>query len=179
MKKVVIISSSLRKESNSEILAKAFEKGAVTAGNQVEMLCLRDLDIQFCKGCLACQKLGHCAIPDGASAVMERIRTADVLVFASPVYYYSICGQLKTFLDRMNPIYAVGHQFEKVYLLSAAADTEEEAVEGSQKDIQGWVDCFEGVVLAGTIFAGGVSEAGSVKAMSQKVQEAYDAGYQV
>lgn len=179
MKKIVIISSSLRKESNSEILAKAFEQGAAAAGNQVEILYLRDLDIQFCKGCLVCQKLGHCVLSDGASAVMERIRTADVLVFASPVYYYSVCGQLKTFLDRMNPIYTAGHQFEKVYLLSAAADTEQEAVEGSQKDIQGWVDCFEGVVLADTIFAGGVSEAGAIKAMSQKLQEAYDMGFRV
>ena len=68
-------------------------------------------------------------------------------------------------------------RIEKVYLLSTAADTEQEAVEGSQKDIQGWVDCFDGVVLADTVFAGGVSEAGSVKAMSQKLQEAYDAGF--
>lgn len=61
-KKVLIISSSPRKGGNSETLAAAFAKGAREAGNQVENVYLREKQIGFCKGCLACLNLGHCVI---------------------------------------------------------------------------------------------------------------------
>ena len=65
-KKVLIISSSPRKDGNSETLAAAFAKGAQAAGHQVETIYLREKQVGFCKGCFACVKLGHCVIQDDA-----------------------------------------------------------------------------------------------------------------
>ena len=96
-KNVLIISSSPRKGGNSEALAAAFAKGAQEAGNQVETVYLRENQYGFCKGCLACQKLGHCVIKDDAVEIAAKMHDADVLVFATPVYYYSVSGQLKTY----------------------------------------------------------------------------------
>lgn len=104
-KKVLIVSASFRKNSNSEMLAKAFEKGALESGKEVEMISLRDKSIGFCHGCFACLKLGKCVIGDDAVEIAEKMKNTDVLVFATPVYYYSVSGQLKTMLDRANPLY--------------------------------------------------------------------------
>ena len=120
-KKVLIISSSPRKGGNSETLAAAFAEGAREAGNQVETVYLRKKQVGFCKGCLACLKLGHCVIQDDAVEIAAKMHDADVLVFATPVYYYSVSGQLKTMLDRANPLYDTDYAFTKAYLLAAAA----------------------------------------------------------
>ena len=78
MKKVLIISSSPRKNSNSETLCKAFAEGAKEAGNEVEIVTLRDKTINFCRGCFACQKTQNCVIKDDA---VEICRKAQISVF--------------------------------------------------------------------------------------------------
>lgn len=86
-KKVLIISTSLRKNNKSDALAKSFAEGARSAGNEVETVSLTGKNIAFCKGCLACQSIGHCVIKDDAIDLAEKMRTADVLAFATPIYY--------------------------------------------------------------------------------------------
>ena len=161
-KKVLILSSSPRKGGNSETLAAAFAKGALEAGNQVETVYLREKQYGFCKGCLACQKLGHCVIKDDAVEIAAKMHDADVLVFATPVYYYSVSGQLKTMLDRANPLFGTDYAFTKAYLLATAAEDEPETLAGSEKAVQGWVDCFDRCEMAGTVFAGGVTDVGEI-----------------
>ena len=104
MKKVLVISSSLRLRSNSEALADEFIRGAAEAGNEVEKITLKDKEIHFCKGCLNCQKTQKCVIKDDTPAIVEKMHDADVIAFATPIYYYEMCGQLKTLLDRANPL---------------------------------------------------------------------------
>lgn len=157
-KKILIITSSMRKGSNSDILARAFTNGAKDAGNEVDTISLKDKNIKYCNGCLACQKSGRCILDDDAAEIVEKVQNADVLVFVSPVYYYSISGQLKTLLDRMNPLYPLDYKFRYVYLLSVAHENEDTTVKGSVTAIQGWVDCFSKAQLMGTIFAGGVGK---------------------
>lgn len=177
-KKVLIISSSLRKGSNSEVLAKEFERGALESGNEVETVSLRGKTIGFCRGCLACQKLGKCVINDDAVEIAEKMKNADAIVFATPVYYYSVSGQLKTMLDRANSLYDSEYRFTDVYLLATAAEDESYTVDGAQKAVQGWVDCFERAKLSGVIFAGGVNDAGDI-AGHKSLTEAYEAGKNV
>ena len=174
-KNVLIISSSPRKGGNSVTLAEAFAKGAQDAGNHVETIRLREKQIGFCKGCLACQKLGHCVVKDDAVEIAAKMHDADVLVFATPVYYYSVSGQLKTMLDRSNPLFDSDYAFTKVYLLAAATENEPETVEGAVKAVQGWVDCFERCELAGTVFAGGVTDVGEI-AGHPALEKAYQMG---
>lgn len=174
-KKVLILSSSPRKGGNSEMLAASFAKGAQEAGNQVETIYLREKQYNFCKGCFACLKLGHCVIPDDAVEIAAKMHDADILVFATPVYYYSVSGQLKTMLDRANPLYDTDYIFTKVYLLATAAEDEPYTVEGTVKAVQGWIDCFPRCELADTIFAGGVNEVGDI-AGHPALGKAYQAG---
>ena len=87
-KKVLIISTSPRKNGNSEMLADAFLNGAKDAGNSVEKISLYDKTIGFCKGCLACQKPGRSVIHDDADIIVGKMLNANVLVFHTSIYYY-------------------------------------------------------------------------------------------
>ena len=161
-KTVLIVSSSPRKNGNSETLADAFAKGAREAGHSVETVRLREKQLGFCKGCLACSKLGRCVIQDDAVGIAAKMHDADVLVFATPVYYYSVCGQLKTMLDRANPLFGSDYAFTEAYLLATAAESGRSTFDGAKKAVQGWVDCFSRCTLAGTVFAGGVNGVGDI-----------------
>lgn len=161
-KKVIIVSSSPRKNGNTSILANEFARGAMEAGHTVEIINIRDMKLQFCIGCLACQKMGKCVLNDDMNGLYDSIQNADVLVFATPIYFYEMSGQLKTFLDRLNPLYPKVNKFKSVYLLTAAADTDESAIDGAIKGIQGWIDCFDGVELAGVIKGVGATDAGEI-----------------
>ena len=111
MKKVIVISTSLRPGSNSDLLADRFAEGAKAAGNEVEKISLVGKNIQFCKGCLACQKLGRCVISDDVNDIMAKVLKADVVAWATPIYYYEMSGQMKTLIDRMNAMYPLDYQF--------------------------------------------------------------------
>ena len=177
-KKVLILSSSPRKGGNSETLAAAFAKGAREAGHQVETIYLWEKQVGFCKGCLACLKLGHCVIQDDAVEIAAKMHDADVLVFATPVYYYCVSGQLKTMLDRANPLFDTDYAFTKAYLLATAAENAPETVEGTVKAVQGWVDCFERCELVDTVFAGGVNEIGEING-HPALERAYQVGKEI
>lgn len=86
-KKVVVLSTSLRTNSNSESLAKSFVDGAKDSGNEVKYISLKNKDIRFCIGCLACQKTGHCVIKDDVADIMNSVLEANVVVWATPIYY--------------------------------------------------------------------------------------------
>lgn len=174
-KKVLVISTSLRARSNSEALAEAFARGAADAGHEVENVSLRSKDIAFCKGCLACQKTLRCVIADDAPAIVGKMGRADVLVFASPIYYYEMCGQMKTLLDRANPLYPSDYAFRDIYMLTAAAEDEPEVPARAVAGLTGWIDCFDKARLAGTVFAGGVNGMGEIEGHAA-LQQAYDMG---
>lgn len=161
-KKVYVISTSLRKNSNSEQLAAVFADGAREAGHEVEVVSLRNKTLGFCRGCLACQETMQCVVKDDANDIVEKMGKADVLVFATPIYYYEMCGQLKTLLDRANPLFPTDYAFREVYLLATAADEEASAIDGARKGLEGWVACFPKADLKGVLFCGGVTEAGDI-----------------
>lgn len=177
-KSVLILSTSPRKGGNSDTLAEAFASGAREAGNQVEKIELYDKTIGFCRGCLACQKTQRCVIRDDADAIAQKMLTAEVLVFATPIYFYEMCGQMKTMLDRSNPLYPADYAFRDVYLLATAADEELSAMDGAVKGLEGWLACFEKAQLAGTVFGGGADAVGAIQG-SSALREAYEKGMKV
>lgn len=174
-KKIVIVTASLRIGSNSDALAEAFARGAREAGHCVEVISLKGKKLTFCQGCLACQKTGRCVIADDATEIAGKIGQADVVAFASPVYYYGLSGQLKTLLDRCNPLYGSAYAFRSVYLLASAAEDASSTVEGSIRGLQGWVDCFEKASLAGTVFAGAVTAPREIEGHAA-LEQAYEMG---
>ncbi len=178
MKKILIISTSIRYGSNSEIAAKEVEKGIKDAGNEAEVISLKDKNIAFCKGCMACQKLGKCVINDDAIAIADKISSSDVIVWVTPIYYYEMSGQMKTLIDRCNSLYSRNNKFKEVYLLGVSAEDAEYAIDGALKGVQGWVDCFEGVELKDHLLLGGFDGPNSIKD-SPRLKEAYDLGRRI
>lgn len=174
-KKIFVISTSLRKGGNSETLADEFIRGAKEGGSEVEKISLVGKNIAFCRGCLACIKTGKCAISDDAVEIARKMGEADIIVFATPIYYYEMCGQMKTLLDRANSLYGTDYRFRDIYMLSTAAEDEESASEIALNGLQGWIECFPKAHLAGSIFAGGVDAVGDIAGHSA-LKKAYEMG---
>ena len=176
MSKVLVISTSLRAKSNSHILTEQLIAGAKDTGHEVEHISLKGKKIGFCIGCLACQKTQKCVIRDDAVEIAEKVKSADTLVFATPIYYYEMSGQMKTLLDRLNPLYPSDYRFRKVYMISTAAEDEEYVPEKAVSGLQGWVDCFEKAEFAGSLFCGGISDPGEADRKDTEKNEAYQFG---
>ena len=176
MSKVLVITTSLRARSNSDILAGKLIDGAVAAGHDVETISLKGKEIKFCIGCLACQKTQRCIHKDDAVWIAEKVKEADTLVFVTPIYYYEMSGQMKTLLDRMNPLYPSEYRFRRVYMLSCAADDGDYTPEKAVNGLQGWVDCFEKAELAGTLFLGGINDPGEAVKNEEALEKAYAFG---
>ena len=176
MKNILIISSSIRNKSNSEILAQQALQGALAIGNNAELITLKDKDIRFCKGCLACQKTMKCVIKDDVSEMLEKVKAADIVVFATPIYYYELSGQLKTLLDRLNPLYPQEYSFRDVYLMSTSAEEGDEVVETAVGGLKGWIACFEKARFAGVFNGGGVNDAGEAGKHEELLKAAYEFG---
>ena len=157
------------------MLADRLADGAKAAGHNVTKISLVGKSIQFCKGCLACQKLGRCVIDDDVNAIMAQVLEADVVVWATPIYYYEMSGQMKTLIDRMNALYPKDYRFRDVYLLTTAAEDEPEVPQRAEAGLTGWIDCFPKCRLAGTLFCGGVNDAREIEG-NARLQEAYEMG---
>ena len=175
-KRVLIVSASPRKSSNSEALALSFAEGAKAAGHEVDFVSLRGKTVNFCRGCFVCQETQRCVIRDDADEICRKALTADVLVFATPIYYYEMSGQLKTLLDRLNPLFPSDYAFTDVYLLTSAAEEEDDVPQRAVSGVEGWIACFERARLAGTVFLGGVTEPGEGQSHPEKLQAAYAMG---
>ena len=176
MSKVLVISTSLRAKSNSDILADRLIAGAKDVGHEVEKISLKGKEIKFCIGCLACQKTQKCVLKDDVAEILDKVKSAETLVFVTPIYYYEMCGQMKTLLDRLNPLYSSDYKFRNVYMLSTAAEDEDYTPEKAENGLLGWVDCFEKAVLAGTLFCGGINDAGEALGKTEEQEEAYEFG---
>ncbi len=175
MKKVVVISTSLRPGSNSQAMAEQFAAGAKSAGHAVELISLRGKEIKFCIGCLSCQKTGACVFKDDVPAIMDSVLEADVVCWATPIYYYEMSGQMKTLIDRMNAMYPKDYRFRDIYLLTTAAEAEESTPKRAEGGLQGWIDCYAKCSLKGHLFCGGVNDAGDING-NAKLQEAFEMG---
>jgi multimeric flavodoxin WrbA len=107
MKRITILLGSPRKNGNSAVLAEAFSEGAVEGGAEVRLFNLHEMDISPCTACDSCQvdPGSGCVIADDMTEVYRQLEGSDAIVFAGPVYWFSVSAQLKTAIDRM---YAIG-----------------------------------------------------------------------
>ena len=176
MSKVLIITTSIRAKSNSDILAEKVADGAKEAGHEVEVISLKGKSIGFCMGCLACQKMQKCVIKDDAVEIAEKVKSAETLVFTTPIYYYEMSGQMKTLLDRLNPLFPSDYKFRNVYMLSTAAEDEYFVCEKAVSGLKGWVDCFVRAEFKGSLFCGGINDMGEAAGKEKELKEAYEFG---
>ncbi len=174
MKNVLILSGSPRKGGNSDLLCDEFMKGALESGNKVTKINVADKKIAPCRACYACKGTGKCAIKDDMADILQAMIDADVLVLASPVYFYSIDAQLKALIDR-----TVARWLEvkdkEFYYIATCADTEKESIETTLACFRGYADCVEGAKEMGVIYGTGVYEKGEIK-NTLAMAEAYEMG---
>lgn len=178
-KRVLVISTSPRKGGNSDVLADEFARGAKDAGNEVQKINLCDKTIGFCKGCLACQKTGRCVIHDDADDIAQKMRDVDVIAFATPIYYYELSGQMKTMLDRANPLFASKYAFRDIYFIAACADEDEKAMDRAINGLGGWVECFDKARIIGVVKGLGANEKGDIRRLPEPMKNAYEMGKSV
>ncbi len=99
--RIVCLLGSPRKNANSSTISERFCTTAQKLGAQVRTFALNDLNFRGCQGCMACKtKLDRCALKDDLTEVLDAVRETDILVLASPVYYWDVSAQMKAFLDR-------------------------------------------------------------------------------
>lgn len=161
MKNILIISSSPRKGSNSDLLCEQFMKGAIETGHAVEKITLREKNIHPCLGCEACQNTHVCVQKDDMAAVLDSMIRADVIVMATPVYFYTMCSQMKALIDRTVSRYTElsGKEF---YFIMTAADSNAKALERTLDGFRGFTDCLEGAQEKSALLVPGVWKRGEV-----------------
>ncbi|MBC8594505.1 flavodoxin family protein [Oscillospiraceae bacterium N12] len=177
-KKVLMLSSSPRQGGNSDVLCDEFMKGALEVGNEVEKIFLKDKQINYCTGCSVCSMYGKpCPQKDDAAEVVEKMIAADVIVMATPVYFYTMCAQMKTLIDRCCARY-LEIKDKEFYFIVAAAESEIRMMERTIDGFRGFLDCLEGPVEKGVIYGVGAWKVGEIKDKSA-MQEAYRMGKDV
>lgn len=177
-KKVLILSGSPRKGGNSDMLCDEFKRGAEEAGNEVEKIRVAERKIGYCRACYYCRDhQGKCAIKDDMAEVLQKMIDADVIVLASPVYFYSIDAQLKAVIDRTVARWTEvkGKEF---YYIVTCADGDESSTERTIECFRGYADCVNGAVEKGVIRGTGVYEKGEI-AGSEAMTQAYEMGKSV
>lgn len=179
-KKVLILSSSPRRGGNTDTLCDEFMRGAIESGNEVEKIFLRDKTIHYCTGCSTCS-LHHkpCPQSDDVSAITGKMLSAGVIVLSTPIYFYAMSGQLKTFLDRCCGAYAEMKNKEFYFIAAGAeGDEDRENLERVFDNLMGFVDCLDSPTVKGRVLATGVWHVGEIQG-NTAIQEAYEMGKKV
>lgn len=176
-KNVIILSASPRRKGNSDILCDEFMKGAIEAGYDVEKIFLSDKNINYCTGCGVCNTTHECVQKDDMKAILVKLLKADVIVMASPVYFYTINAQMKTLIDRIVPQYT-SLSNKEFYFIITAAETDLNMMERSIECFRGLLDCLENPTEKGVIYGVGAWQKGEIKG-TKAMKEAYEMGKNV
>lgn len=175
-KKILVLSGSPRKGGNSDILCDQFIKGAKESGNLVEKIYVNKQNIGCCQACYACQATGECFIKDDMAYILDKMIEADVIVMATPVYFYTMNGQMKTLIDRTLPKYTQIKNKEFYFIATAAAG--ENLIERTIDGFKGFTDCLDGAEIKGVIYGADVWHKGEI-INTPKMTEAYNMGLSV
>ena len=171
-KKVLILSSSLRRNGNSNELCDRFMEGAVGASHQVEKVVLAEKKINYCTGCYACKKNGKCAQKDDMAQILDSMIAADVIVLATPVYFYTMCAQMKTAIDRTVARYTKITN-KDFYFIVTAADSNKAALERTIEGFRGFTSCLPGAKERGVVYGAGAWQIGDILT-SRAMKQAYE-----
>ncbi len=175
MKKVLVLSASPRRGGNSDILCDQFVRGAQDAGHAVEKVFLRDRNIGYCLGCGVCNRTHQCVQKDDMKEILDKMVEADIIVMATPVYFYAMDGQMKTFIDRTVPRYTEITD-KDFYFIMTAADTDKQSLARTVEGFRGFTeDCLDGAREKGILYGVGAWQAGEIR-NTPAMEEAYQMG---
>ena len=173
--RIVVLAGSPRRNGNTDILVGSFVKGA-SVNNDVEVIRVYDLSVSPCIGCERCKDGTGitCAIDDDMSRVYGSLSDADMLVIASPVYFYGITAQLKTVIDRLHTPVRRTYPIRRMALLLIGASELPQVFDSVLVQYRLVLDYFH-LEDMGTILVKGVREKGSISG-NPSLEEAFDLG---
>jgi multimeric flavodoxin WrbA len=177
-KNIIVLSSSPRRGGNSDLLCDQFIKGAQEAGHHVEKIFLKDRKINYCTGCGACLNgKKPCPQKDDMAMILDQMIGADIILMATPVYFYTMCGQMKTLIDRCCSRYTeiTGKEF---YFIVTAADTNKQAIERTLEEFRGFMSCLDEAKERRIIYGVGAWSIGDIKG-KPAMEEAFKAGNRI
>ena len=170
-----MISSSPRRGGNSDLLCDQFVAGAKKAGHDAEKVFLKDKKINYCQGCGVCVGgTQSCSQKDDMGEVLETMVAADVIAMATPVYFYTMCAQMKTLIDRTCSRYTEIRNKE-FYFIVTAADSNERAIDRTVEEFRGFTSCLDGAREKGIVCGTGAWMAGEIKS-TDAMKRAHDMG---
>ena len=174
-KKILVISASPRKGGNSDLLCDQFISGATEAGHPIEKMSLRDKTVNYCTACDACQgNGGRCVHKDDMAEILDKMINADVLVMATPVYFYSMNAQMKTLIDRTYARYTAVSDKELYFIITAAVGNKE-LLERTLESFRGFSVCLSGAKERGVVYGTGAWNKGDIR-NSPAMGQAYEMG---
>lgn len=175
MKNILILSSSPRRGGNSDTLCDEFLRGAIDAGHTAEKIFLRDKTINYCTGCSTCSLHGKpCPQRDDMPEILDKMVAADIIVMATPVYFYTMSAQMKALIDRCCGLYTQMTDKEFCFIVTAAEDNQAK-MERTIDTFQGFLDCLDGASIRGVVYGLGVWGVGEIKG-HRALAEAYAMG---
>lgn len=162
-KKILVILGSPRKNGNTEILANSFIAGAEAMGNQIQKISLQGMKINGCFGCDYCSRNdGKCVQKDDMNILYDKLAWADIVVFASPLYFFGISAQLKTVVDRLYASLTKPFPVQQGILLLAYGSQDIHEVDLAVAHYQKLLSEGLGWQNGGVITAGGVLQKGDI-----------------
>lgn len=175
MSNIVVLSGSVRKGGNTELLVQAFSDGA-EKNNSVDVISVADYKVNPCIGCNTCfAREGHeCFQKDDMPQIYEKLKAADVLVIASPVYFYGVSAQLKALIDRLHTPMRSEFKLKKLALILVGAATLPELFDAIKVQYQLVLNYFK-LEDAGAVLVRGAKDKGDVK-NTDGLEKAYQLG---
>lgn len=175
MSRIVILVGSMRKGGNTDLLAQAFLEGA-SKNNIVEMLSVADYKVNPCIGCNSCftREGNQCFQKDDMKEIYEKLKVADIVVIASPVYFYGISAELKAIIDRLHTPMRNEFRVKKLALLLVGAASLPELFDAIKLQYHLVLNFFH-LKDAGMVLVRGVKDIGDIKG-TKALEEAYNLG---
>lgn len=178
MSRIVVLVGSVRKGGNTDLLARAFVEGA-SKNHSVEVVSVANNQVNPCIGCNSCftRENHNCFQNDDMPAIYDKLKTADMLVVASPVYFYGISAQLKAIIDRLHTPMRNEFQIKKLALILVGAATLPELFDAIKVQYQLILNFFQ-LEDAGMLLVKCAKDKGDVKE-SESLRKAYDLGISI
>lgn len=178
MSKIVVLAGSVRKGGNTDILVQAFVEGA-SKKNNVEIISVSDYKVNPCIGCNSCfnRKDNQCFQEDDMKKIYQKLKNADMLVVASPVYFYGVSAQLKAIIDRCHTPMRNNFTIKKMALLLVGAANLPELFDSIILQYNLILNFFH-LKDEGMVLVRGVREKGDIKG-NEALKEAYELGLSI
>ena len=181
MTSILIVNGSPRKKGNSATLAQQVASGAKAAGAQVETVFLHGMDVHPCNACDVCLKTDDpaCVIDDDMQTLYPKLLAADIIVLASPIYWFTVSAQTKLLLDRMYAFLGPGENplKKKKFAIVLAYGDSDPFNSGAVNALRTFQDGFAyiGAEIAGMVY-GSASKPGEIAQNEQLMETAYQLG---